>query len=106
MLAEPAVPAATVLGVLAMAAAVVSDPLAELCARLAGLPCRWLVLVARESAKIPGATVGWPAGPVGALGMASACCVGIAFLRRRRPRRALAALLAGLVAVRLAGHGR
>jgi competence protein ComEC len=99
--ALPAVPVATVLGVLVAATAVVCDPLAELLARLAGLPCAWLVGVARVAAGVPGGSVGWPAGPAGAVGLTALTLLTVAAVRRRAARRALAAGCVGVLAAQI-----
>jgi competence protein ComEC len=67
LLAEPAVAPATILGVLTAGLAQVSMGAAQLAARVAGLPCAWLVLVARTFAAVPGAAVPWRDGASGAL---------------------------------------
>ena len=66
-LAEPAVAPATVLGVLAALASLVSPGLAAVLAWLAGWPAHWLVWIASTCAAAPAATIGWPATAVGAL---------------------------------------
>jgi competence protein ComEC len=66
LLAAPAVPAATVLG---LGAAVVGLPLAAAADALvwvAGWPTRWLVVVAESAAAVPDGATGWPAGTPGA----------------------------------------
>ena len=67
LLAEPAVAPATILGVLAAAVAPVSMGAAQLVARVAGLPCWWLVFIARTFSRLPGAAVPWRDGAAGAL---------------------------------------
>jgi competence protein ComEC len=67
LLAEPAVAPATVLGVLAACVALVSLPVAQFFARLGGLPCSWLIVVARTFSRLPGSSLAWPAGGGGAL---------------------------------------
>ncbi|HZV26805.1 MAG TPA: ComEC/Rec2 family competence protein [Acidothermaceae bacterium] len=69
LLAEPAVAPATILGVLAAALAPVSMGAAQLIARLAGIPCWWLVLIARTFSRLPGAAVPWRDGAAGALAL-------------------------------------
>ncbi|WP_250283983.1 ComEC/Rec2 family competence protein [Frankia sp. CiP1_Cm_nod2] len=92
MLAEAAVAPATILGVLATVAAVVYDPLARLLAALAGVPCGWLITVADVAARVPGAEIGWPAGPAGAVALVATTAVLFATVRRHRGRRVLIAL--------------
>jgi competence protein ComEC len=67
LLAEPAVAPATILGVLAAALAPVSMGAAQLVARVAGIPCWWLVFVARTFSRVPGAALPWRDGAAGAL---------------------------------------
>jgi competence protein ComEC len=67
LLAEPAVAPATILGVITAGLAQVSMGAAQLVARVAGLPCAWLVLVARTFASLPGAAIPWRDGASGAL---------------------------------------
>ncbi|AEH09066.1 MULTISPECIES: ComEC/Rec2 family competence protein [Protofrankia] len=92
MLAEAAVAPATILGVLATVAAVVHDPLARFLATFAGVPCGWLITVADVAARVPGAEIGWPAGPAGAVALVAATVVLLATVRRRRGRRVLITL--------------
>jgi competence protein ComEC len=66
VLAEPAVAPATILGVLTACVAPVSMPAAHLLARLAEVPCAWVVFIARTFARLPGAAVHWPSGLAGA----------------------------------------
>ncbi|ABW11539.1 DNA internalization-related competence protein ComEC/Rec2 [Parafrankia sp. EAN1pec] len=101
VVAAPAVAPATVLGVSAMAVAAVNDPVAALLARLAGLACHWLVLVADVAAGVPAATIGWPAGLAGAA-TALGCVVLVVALARRRPTRwLLVSAVVGLLAARV-----
>jgi competence protein ComEC len=67
LLAEPAVAPATVLGVVTAGVAQVSMGAAQVVARVAGIPCAWLVYVARTFARLPGAAIPWPSGTRGAL---------------------------------------
>lgn len=90
LLALPAVPITTVLGLLAAIASLVSPSLATFCCQLAGLPCRWLIAVAHDSARLPTANLIAPSGALGLL------CVGVLTIavvtaaRRRGGRRTLA----------------
>ncbi|WP_235825628.1 ComEC/Rec2 family competence protein [Candidatus Frankia alpina] len=103
VLAVVAVPAATVLGVGVLVVAAVSPPLARLLAHVADLPCWWLVTVARRcAAHLPAATVGWPAGVLGATAAALAVVAAVAVLRRRWGRRVAAAAVVGLLLARCA----
>ncbi|MBL7500131.1 ComEC/Rec2 family competence protein [Frankia sp. CN7] len=96
----------TVLGVIALAAGPVSGEVARLAAWLAGWPCRWLVLVARTAAGVPGGHLRWPGGPLGALAALAALPAGYAVARRPRGRRVCAAALTGLLVARCALVGR
>lgn len=98
--AEVAVAPVTVLGLVALAAGPVSGRVAGWAAWLAGWPCRWLILVAHTAAGLPGATMGWPGGPVGALAAVAALPAGYGLARRRWGRRVCVVLLAGLLTVR------
>ncbi|WP_299035468.1 ComEC/Rec2 family competence protein [uncultured Pseudokineococcus sp.] len=72
LLAAPAVAPATVLGVVALAAAPASPALAQLLAVPAGWAAGWVALVARAAAALPGATAPWPGGWPGAALLAAA----------------------------------
>jgi competence protein ComEC len=65
VLAVPAAPVATVLGVGAMAADVVSPTLGHAVAWVGQWPVRWICLVARTGSAVPGAGIGWPSGAAG-----------------------------------------
>jgi competence protein ComEC len=67
LLAAPAVPAATVLGLVAALAGVVSPALAHLVATVAMLPTGWVVLVADRGAALPGTAVPWQGGAAAAV---------------------------------------
>ncbi len=86
ILAVPAAPAATVLGIGAMAADAVWPPLGHAVAWVAQWPVRWICLVARGAAAIPGASIGWPTG-IGGCALLLGCYVaGRRLLVRRRHR--------------------
>lgn len=99
LLVAPAVPAATVLGVLAAVLAPVLGPAARACGYLAGVPAGWIVLVGRRAAQVPWAGFGWPAGVLGALALAGLLlAVAGAWPRlRRHPRGTAYALVLALV---------
>jgi competence protein ComEC len=98
LLAAPAVPVATVLGLLA---ALVGSPLPLLADALVwggGWPTRWLVLVAQRAAGVPDGTTGWPTGTVGAILLTGLLLiVGWALWRFRRLRPLALAVLLGLL---------
>ena len=70
LLAEPAVAPATILGVITAAVAPFWTTGAQWIARIAALPCAWLVWVARTFARLPFAAVTWPSGIAGAVELA------------------------------------
>lgn len=70
LLAEPAVAPATILGVVTACVAPWWTTGAQMIARVAALPCAWLVWVARTFARLPGAAVTWPTGVAGAADLA------------------------------------
>ncbi|MGW7005022.1 ComEC/Rec2 family competence protein [Streptomyces sp. NPDC054933] len=101
LLAELAVPPATVLGFGALVAAPVSMVAAKGLAWLAGWPVVWVAMVARKGAALPGAALDWPGGWTGGLLLATVTAA-VLLLSRRIARHpwvcaALAVLL--LVAV-------
>lgn len=65
--AVPAAPVATVLGVAAMLGAAVWLPLGHAIGWLGQWPVRWICLVAKTGAGVPGAVLPWPRGPGGGL---------------------------------------
>ena len=97
LLAEPAVPFATVFGVLAAVTAPVAMPLARGFAAVAALPTFWLVEVARHAAHAPYATVAWQQSAAGGVGLALLTVGVVAAARRRTSRRVLCAALTGLL---------
>ncbi|MCF6743206.1 DUF4131 domain-containing protein [Blastococcus sp. KM273128] len=100
LLAAPAVPAATVLGLLAAPAGLVLPSAGDALVGLAGWPVRWIVLVAERAAAVPDAVAGWPKGTVGALLLAVLLLVAGCLLWRFPRARPLAlAALVGLVVV-------
>ncbi|SFL00935.1 competence protein ComEC [Geodermatophilus ruber] len=100
LLAAPAVPPATILGLLAALVAVAVPPLADALVWLAGWPVRWLVLVAERAAALPDGATGWPAGTRGAL-LLTVLVLVLAWLlwRFARLRPLALAALVGLVVV-------
>ncbi|HEX2131814.1 MAG TPA: DNA internalization-related competence protein ComEC/Rec2 [Actinophytocola sp.] len=99
LLAAPVVPLATVLGVLAALVGPVSSWLAELLVRFAGPEVDWLILVARQASRVPGATIAWPSGWWGGLLLVACVLLLVAALRRRRLRVLVGAVLTGLLVV-------
>jgi competence protein ComEC len=99
LLAEPAVPFATVFGVLSAVSAPVAMPVARVLADVAAMPTWWLAMVARRSASLPHATLAWQQNAEGGLMLAALTVLLVAAVRRPLWRRALTAACAGVVAV-------
>jgi len=104
LLAVPAVPLATVLGLLADLLSPVSAGAAAAVCELAGVPCRWLVGVARLCAylPVPGLTV--PSGVAGLASVGVVAAVTVAAVRSRTGRRTVGLALAILTAAAVAGR--
>lgn len=81
VLAVPAAPPATVLGVAAMAAEALWPPAGSAAAWLAQWPTRWIGLVAGTIAGVPGAAVPWPSGALGCLALLSVYALGVKLCR-------------------------
>jgi competence protein ComEC len=86
LLAAPAVPPATVLGVAAAVIAPVCLPVARLVAAVAYLPTAWLTTVARDGSAVPGAATTWPHGALGAILLAACFVAGFVIVRLYRRR--------------------
>ncbi|PFG41251.1 competence protein ComEC [Georgenia soli] len=99
LLAAPAVPPATVLGVGATVVAPWWPDAAKALATAASWFTAWIALVARALAGAPGAQLAWPGGTGGALALAAVTAVGIALLARAGPRRTGHVLPVAAVAV-------
>jgi len=67
LLAEPAAPVATVLGLLACVMLPVVPPVGEAIAALAWVPASWIAAVARYFPELPGANAPWLAGAIGSV---------------------------------------
>lgn len=104
LVAVPAVPPATVLGVLAAASAPLIPPLASVCGALAYLPTAWLVRVAHTGAALPNAAVGWPSGAAGGL-LLGALTLAALLLLPWRPLRLVAAVVAPALMVGVTAVG-
>lgn len=83
----PAVPPATVLGVLTALVAPWCPQLALVLAHLAGAACWWVAAVAHAAASAPGARLAWAPGAGGIVAMAAVCvATGVLLVRRRTVR--------------------
>ncbi|HKS47805.1 MAG TPA: ComEC/Rec2 family competence protein [Amycolatopsis sp.] len=98
ILAAPAVPPATVLGVVTAVLATFWPAAARLSALPSGPEAEWLILVARHASRVPGAVLPWPGGWWGGT-LALVAVVAVA-LALRRPRLRIGLAL-GLVCVLL-----
>lgn len=85
LLAAPAAPLATVIGLLACLSAPAA-PLADLLAAVAWLPAAWIDRTATLSATLPGATIDVVAGPLAAAGVAALSGAVAVVLMRPRAR--------------------
>jgi competence protein ComEC len=105
LLAAPAAPIATVVGLLACIALPIAHPVGEFLARIAWLPSAWVAAVARFFASLPGA-VPWLPGAVGALLLAGVTVFGLLGVLQRRRWALLTAsgLLVGLLGASLGVH--
>ena len=100
LLAAPAAPVATVVGLGACLLASVAPPIAWLLACLAWLPASWIAGVATMFAQLPGALIPWPPGVLGvllAVVLTGLALVATFSVRARRP--AALALVVSLVLI-------
>ncbi|TCC65522.1 ComEC/Rec2 family competence protein [Kribbella pittospori] len=93
LLAGPAVGPATILGFAAAGVALVSTEVAHLVGWAAGWPARWIILIAREGADLPGASNPWPATVIG-VAVLTILCLAIVIGLHRILARPIAAILA------------
>ncbi|MGQ5263884.1 ComEC/Rec2 family competence protein [Micromonospora sp. ZYX-F-536] len=109
LLAVPAIAPATVLGVVAATVSPVWPAGAEFAAWLASWPAWWLVVIARQGARLPAGTLPWPGGVSGALLLAGLTVALLVAVRRPLVRRLVAvvgvAALLGALPVRLVASG-
>ncbi|MEU0884164.1 ComEC/Rec2 family competence protein [Lentzea sp. NPDC005914] len=91
----PVVAPATVLGVVAAVIGPVYRPGAELVVHVAGPAVTWLIQVGRQAATVPGASVGWPKGWVGAVALAAVTVAVVLLLRLKKTRTLVVAVLVG-----------
>ncbi len=103
VLAAPAVPPATVLGVVAAAVGLLSPWLAHLAAGLAMVPCTWIVVVAERAAALPGTAVEWTWGVPAAAGMSIAVAALAPSVLRSAPASIAVSVCVLLVLVRPVG---
>lgn len=101
LLVAPAVPVATVLGVVAALTSPVPPALAQVCAWSAGPVIEWMILVADRTAAVDGFAIAWPGGVGGALLLAAVVLVIVVLARHRRIRTLLVAVVLGAAVVLL-----
>src|SRR5204863_6054041 len=101
LLAAPAVPPATVLGVLAAVLSTVWAGGAHALAWLAAVPAAWIVTVAEHGAAVPAAAVPWPGGPAGGAILCGALVALTWAGRHVAVRRAVLAVAVGALLVAL-----
>jgi competence protein ComEC len=89
LLALPAVPITTILGLLAAVASLISPALAAGLCQLAGVPCRWLIAVSHTCARLPTANLTAPSGAAGLMCVAVLTVVVVMSARRQAGRRTL-----------------
>ncbi len=108
VLAAPAVPLVTVIGLAAAVVGLVSPTLAHLLALVAGFPAGWIAMVARKAAAVLGGVLSWPHGLMGAVLLAAVMLAIAALviaarrhraLLRRPPRQILGAIAATIAVV-------
>jgi competence protein ComEC len=106
ILAAPAAPLATVVGLAACVIAPVVPAVAAALAQVAWFPAAWIGAVARFFADVPGARIPWPGGVPGALALAAltilvlvATLAAVGAAWRRRMLVAAAAILAVIVGI-------
>lgn len=76
VLAVPAAPPATVLGIAAMAGYAIWPPAGQAAAWLAQWPTRWICFVAHGVAHVPGAKLPWPTGLTGMFALLASYAIG------------------------------
>ena len=103
LLAVPAAPVATVVGMLACLIAPIAPPLALGIAWLGWLPSQWIASVATTFAAFPASRLPWPEGPVGVLLHALVLLVVSIALLARGARRTGAVLLVLAIGAGYAG---
>jgi competence protein ComEC len=104
LLAEPAAPAGTILGLLGCLALPVAPALGQALVWLAWVPAAWIAQIARTTSSLPASSLPWLDGPLGVIICAAAvlAILILALARRGRGRGILVAVAAGAL---LAGVG-
>ena len=103
VLAEPAAPLATVLGLVACVLLPVVSPVGVLVAQIAWLPAAWIAAVAGFFARLPGSSIPWPGGWLGVMLVAGASALALVAVFRRNRARVIATALLSVVLVAYLG---
>ncbi|MEJ3403154.1 ComEC/Rec2 family competence protein [Rathayibacter sp. YIM 133350] len=103
LLAEPAAPLATVLGLLACLLLPVVPPLGVLCLRLAWVPSAWIAQIARTVDALPVGRLPWIGGLVGLLATSLIVAAALSMMLSRRGARRRP--VAGAAVILLLGAG-
>ncbi|HXR45222.1 MAG TPA: ComEC/Rec2 family competence protein, partial [Pseudolysinimonas sp.] len=103
LLAEPAAPLVTVLGMITCVAAPVLPPVAAVVGWLAWLPAAWIAAVATFFSGLPGAQSPWPPGAVGVVLLVVVTVAGLVALFAGAPRAARR-VARGFLVVALIGY--
>lgn len=102
LLATPAVPPATVIGIITALVAPWRPDVAARLAWVAGIATEWIAMVARACATVTWAVLPWPQGLLGAVLMIVGIAVGWWLIRRSPSRRLLALFGAAALAIAIA----
>ncbi len=102
VLAEPAAPIATVVGLVACLLSAVWPGAGLVAAWIAWLPAAWIAAVARFFAGLPGATLPWPGGGAGVALLAVACVLVVVLVSGAGGRR-IRSVVAGALLVTAIG---
>lgn len=105
VLAEPAAPVATVLGLVACVVLPVLPAVGQGIATLAWLPAAWIAAVASFFAGLPGAAIPWAQGALGvaSIAVATVLALMVALLRATAPARRIATVALALLLVAAGG---
>jgi competence protein ComEC len=104
LLAAPAVPPATVLGVLAAVLSTVWAAGAHCVACVAAVPAGWIVAVAEHGSALPAAAVAWPGGLPGGALLAGVLVALMWLARHGAARQVVLAVSVGALVVSLPAH--
>jgi competence protein ComEC len=103
LLAGPAAPIATVVGLVACLVAPISPPLAQGFAAIAWLPASWVAAVAHVASELPGAQLPWPGDLIGVLVLVALSVAALAAVLGP-PGSRIRRLAAGVACVGMLGY--